>query len=568
MKIRIPKELAGVIYPKALMIELNGFNIDLFLSTLYFKILSGGRPRGRRLNDPTKIDHYIESLAQHPDLEGFDDPEGKRILSRLTHTSLIITGFKGRTKQIKQILALAPYSLLCHKADFPTESSRQRNVDTFIYQALRNKVGSDDGLRDFLKEYLGKGVELNNAPYLGGKYDGTTELDTMTRLSIALIDLFQTSQIGLTKQERNIINPCLGLVDQLASDLYRYLFSYTERMPMEALTYNLKALINFELFIYTLKVIYGINQLVKQPDQLPAAMQDRFTASAPEIYIDFTAQKGSLSQQMAINSVRDHIEAYQLFLRSLLTLRQLDSYAEILKRNTRYKREIELALDGQISGASYLQGLLSLIEHPSLGIRIDALAQLDEEKIREANYGDDDESREQVDQWFETLLGGAENDFDRLITLLVAGQQTATTTSMMKWFVGVGGLHKPFGLLRGDTRSRLSWRYEASNDLLGVLVQLASARMAPQRQGDNPIELPAIRLSDFLHFLEERFGILVDRPPSQFQGADHTAAARDNLRAMLARLRQMGIFTDLSDDFTVQRLHPPYADSFQTNEVA
>jgi len=28
---------------------------------------------------------------------------------------------------------------------------------------------------------------------------------------------------------------------------------------------------------------------------------------------------------------------------------------------------------------------------------------------------------------------------------------------------------------------------------------------------------------------------------------------------MLRRLRQMGIFRDLSDDFTVQRLHPPYA---------
>lgn len=568
MKIRIPKELAGVLYPKALMIELNDFNIDLFLSTLYFKILAGGRPRGRRLNDPTKIDHYINTLAQHPDLEGFDNPDGKRILSRLTHTSLIITGFKGRTKQTKQILALTPYSLLSHKADFPTESSRQRNADTFIYQALRNTMGSDDNLRFFLKKYLGKGIELNNAPDLGGSYDGKTDLDTMTRLSIALIDGFETTKAGLSKLERNNASPCPTLVEQLAKDILSYLFSYTERMPMEALTYNLKALINFELFIYTLKVIYGINQLVKQPDELPAAMQEHFRPSAPQIYLDFTAQKNGLSQQMAIASVRNHIEAYQLFLRSLLTLRQLDSYAEMLKRNARYKRDIELALDGQRSGASYLQGLLSLVEHPSLGIRIDALAQVDEEKIREANYGEDDESREQVDQWFETLLSSAESDFDRLITLLTEGQRIKSMTNLIAWFSGVGGLHKPFGLLRGDSRSRLSWRYEASNDLLGVLVQLVSARMAPQRQGDEPIQLPDIRLSDFLRFLEERFGILIDRPPSQFQGADHVAAARDNLRAMLARLRQMGIFTDLSDDFTVQRLHPPYSNSLQTNEVA
>ena len=42
--------------------------------------------------------------------------------------------------------------------------------------------------------------------------------------------------------------------------------------------------------------------------------------------------------------------------------------------------------------------------------------------------------------------------------------------------------------------------------------------------------------------------------------AEYIAAAHDNLRAMQNRLRQMGIFRDLSDDFTIQRLHPPYAD--------
>jgi hypothetical protein len=66
-------------------------------------------------------------------------------------------------------------------------------------------------------------------------------------------------------------------------------------------------------------------------------------------------------------------------------------------------------------------------------------------------------------------------------------------------------------------------------------------------------------LQAFLSFLEERFGIIIDHPPEPFEGADYSAAARDNLRAMLKRLRQMGIFRDLSDDFTVQRLHPPYS---------
>ncbi len=93
------------------------------------------------------------------------------------------------------------------------------------------------------------------------------------------------------------------------------------------------------------------------------------------------------------------------------------------------------------------------------------------------------------------------------------------------------------------------------------LCNCAAVRLSPPtNQERREQELHPIRLQDFLRFLEERFGILVDRPPSPFEGAEYVAAARENLRAMLRRLRQMGIFRDLSDDFTVQRLHPPYAD--------
>src|SRR6266566_939872 len=87
---------------------------------------------------------------------------------------------------------------------------------------------------------------------------------------------------------------------------------------------------------------------------------------------------------------------------------------------------------------------------------------------------------------------------------------------------------------------------------VGTMVQVAAARLSQQR-------IRPIRLQEFLAFLEEHYGIVIDRPPDMFKGAEYAAAARDNLRAMLDRLRQMGIFRDLSDDFTAQRLHAPYA---------
>jgi hypothetical protein len=109
-------------------------------------------------------------------------------------------------------------------------------------------------------------------------------------------------------------------------------------------------------------------------------------------------------------------------------------------------------------------------------------------------------------------------------------------------------------LLSGTVKSRSSWRYAPSNDLLAVLVQVAAARLSQQG-------IQSIRLQEFLQFLEQRYGVLIDRPPDMFKGAEYIAAAHDNLRAMQNRLRQMGIFRDLSDDFTIQRLHPPYLEN-------
>jgi hypothetical protein len=168
MKLKLPKDLRGVLFQRVLIIELNDFDIDLFLPALFFTILSAGRGRARRANDPKLIDLYISKLAVNPSVEGFADAEGRRVLSRLVRTALIVTGRVGQSKREEQILSTVPYTLLAHKPGFPTEGSRQRNVDAFIYQLLREQLGADDTLRAHVKEVFGKGVRIGNLPALGG----------------------------------------------------------------------------------------------------------------------------------------------------------------------------------------------------------------------------------------------------------------------------------------------------------------------------------------------------------------------------------------------------------------
>ena len=78
MKIKLPKDLRGVVFPRVLMIEMNDFDIDLFLPALFFTILAGGRGRARRANDATAIDRYVDALAEHRLVDGFNDEDGHR----------------------------------------------------------------------------------------------------------------------------------------------------------------------------------------------------------------------------------------------------------------------------------------------------------------------------------------------------------------------------------------------------------------------------------------------------------------------------------------------------------
>ena len=533
MRIKLPKDrtLRGILFARVLPIELNDFDIDLFLPALFFKILAEGRRRAKK-NDPTAIRAYISKLAHHPALEGFDDSEGQRVLDRLVYTALIVTGRVGRARQGEQILSTVPYTLLAHKPGFPTEGSRQRNVDTFIYQSLRTRLGgggdADRVLRSHLKRSFGHGVNIGALPVLGGEYDGATELDTLARLSIAFLDGIASTSAGLAG-EKMMPSACPAFANELADDLLRFMFTYYDKMPSQAFTYNLLALINFEMFNYTLKLVNTINSLVAQPEILAPAMGTDFVPSPPQMYLDFTGARSGLSFDMAAACVRRDMEAYQQFHLSNLRLRLLHNYVEALKANPHRKAELDVRLRPDGPASNYLQGLLLLQRDTIFGPLLEAHAQVDENRIRQENStGDVDGEQEDLD-WLDRVTNTAETDVGRVVALL-AEAQIKKVQSFVQWYRGTGGLTKRHGVLAGTLSNRHSWRYSPSNDLLAVLVQLAATCVSPDCRADGQAaKLAPFRLQEFLSFLEQRFGILVDCPPEPFHGADYSAAPRVDL---------------------------------------
>src|SRR5207245_10677796 len=115
MKIKLPKDIVGVKFPRICTIDMNNFDIDLFLPSLFFTILSQGRGKARQTNDPKAISKFIDSLANHPDHAGFNDAEGRKVLERLVRTTLITTSRVGPSPVVEQITSILHSTLLPNK---------------------------------------------------------------------------------------------------------------------------------------------------------------------------------------------------------------------------------------------------------------------------------------------------------------------------------------------------------------------------------------------------------------------------------------------------------------------
>jgi hypothetical protein len=158
----------------------------------------------------------------------------------------------------------------------------------------------------------------------------------------------------------------------------------------------------------------------------------------------------------------------------------------------------------------------------------------------------------------EFLLATQSRDSDelgKLLDVLEYVNETRATANAVKWYWSVGGLDKPYGVLRGTSNSRRSWRYAPEDELLNALLLAVFVDRSGHRSRD---EMP---LQEVLDALEHRFGLLIDRPPAFLDGAEARKAAAANLDAFKARLTLLGCFDSLSDDFSVQVVRHPLGDA-------
>ncbi|NSW58744.1 MAG: hypothetical protein HPY44_22255 [Armatimonadetes bacterium] len=569
MKIKLPKEprkLKGFAFDMLFTFEMNNFDVEALLPTLFYLIRSGGRQRGK-LTDPTNIDARRDALAQHKSMVGFDSADGLRVLDKWIRTSFVETARRGRSwRKGEQIFYIRPLSFLSYKPGFPAEGRRVRGVPAFVYQILTAEVpgllhpipdaerahGSSStairGLR-FIQDTFAEGLQLDNTVQMGGRYDGHTRLDVETVGLFHYLDGFEPCPPSVVSPIRPPAPALARSARRLAQDVALLITAYRDRVPSRTLAQFLAGLLNFEMFVYTLELQYVTNRLAEEDVVDPYWVLGKDDLPSPvRSYVDMVGDRHHLSARMAQEQVEDHFTGVQHFLRSNLLLRTLHRYINATTPKPDFSGP---------NVAHNLQQIAAWRSDPKALAR----AGMEKDAILEENgmsYPDD------MPHEISQLLASAQDEVDAVLRLLEEAQRSEIVNSMLKWYRSVGGLGRSDGILEGNVRGRRAWRLQMSEGLLEILVQLCCvmpgyADVRPDWNCDlTDVRPRPVSLANFLRFLEERYGIIIDRPPDWMRSVETVAAAKENFEALKRRLRQMGVFEDLSDDFNAQYIEPRY----------
>lgn len=343
MKITLPKELRGYHFSRLIEMELNDFDVERVLPSLFFLVITRGCERGGCKNQATDYDLYLNKLLQHGRLRGFDTPQASRMLDRWVRSAIVQMGGVGLSRKSQQIECAVPYTLLSYTMGFPSEIRRQRGVHAFLYRLLchlplaKTQAEVRAAIHEIFIRCFGRGVHIGPPPDYKGEYDGTEPIDVHALLSICYLEGFTPTPAGRVRIEPTSDFTLPIPARRLAQDMILYLLAYGQRLPALALIRGFLALINFGLFVYSLKLIHAVNRLVRSSPgndgrrPLPEALQaDLDGTSPPEIYSDFIRQWGTVSDELAKACVERDLEAIRQFLEASLLLRTLDRYATSL----------------------------------------------------------------------------------------------------------------------------------------------------------------------------------------------------------------------------------------------
>lgn len=531
MTFSIPKGLTqnSLVTENVINVELNDTDIDRMMTKILERAVKRGRVSGSRV-DTKDYDGYLAKLQRSPHLVGVDGDRGLEVLDGWIRSSVLVQETAGLRRDTVQMGYLRPLTIAAYRSGLPRSQSRNRRADALAYKAMARmiKARGDENesavIQALFLDTFGRGVELGPFPSTNPMYDGS-EVDIDTLLALRFIEQFEGNEAN-SRDQQPLDPPVPLAIDPIGQDLIDFLTFYGPRLPVAEAYTHLSALLSLRLLQLPLVTAHAVRSLLSTGAELPSGVNPCAQ------YFDFVRLRGHPSDELSRMSVQRDLEVMRTFFGDRLLLRSLQEAATVLPT----KPEL-----GE-TAASRLAALAALKDDGMMQMAL----QMQISTIEAAMA--DDEGRGFI---AEVRASEGLTAADQLTAILVEGLRKRGLENQVKWFHSAGGIKKTYGVLKGELRSRGTWRYSLSDEGLVALLCMVFVDGGGQR---TTTRLP---IREVLVRLERRFGILIASPPADLDSADARAGAAANLSAFTQRLKLLGCFEGLSDDFSAQFVTRP-----------
>ena len=371
-------------------------------------------------------------------------------------------------------------------------------------------------------------------------------LDLASR-ALALLGTEQSADAPKSDEPEKIASPsCLGVPKTYADDVAR-LLAYREVMPRSALVDHLRRLTGFHVGLYLLRA-FRIAAVAERRDN-----DERACSSCParvprsfgcpyrlDLLVDFGEDARSSVAKLAEVSwagQEDHLHRY---VRSHLALKKLDEFATYLDESYPDERVAHDSLDE-----------IAAVES---AVREDLLQLYFDKRIRDLLEEAKGETRGRFEDLQRQYRGMGLSSFRTYVGLLAHDSEQRWFRYHRYLLDSLFGKNSAQGLLRQPLGGRRRRRAAMGAALLETLTLIAVVGGDASGFFTRPL-----RVDELIDRLEVRYGLLVSRPPAGLENdVTATRTVASNVDRFKARLRETGLYTDLSDAFLAQLVRPRY----------
>jgi hypothetical protein len=471
------------------------------------------------------VEDFVATIAGKPEwFAGFDDD----ITRRWVETHLLDLVNRGRPGQA--IAGLRPLHGFTYRFRV-ARRSRPYGADEQLYWMIYHAAnGRGVKILDHLKRFFFAGVDpRTDRPSHGLEVDVETQ---------ALINLCEAVKGDITDREARVkdrkVYPPLepAASDLLVDDIGRLLY-HQGVIPRSVMVDHMKILFAFHLARYQLRIM----------KLLPAWVAGERTPPSGGFFLDVAGVPGTTAARLAERSARVWYGRIPDFVQATFTVKKLDDLARHLVKIGKLRRP-----PGDVFGIEQLLGLLG----PAHKTDRARFAESRLPRVLEGASSSDGNLEADIADLLQLGL----DPFTTYIEIITAYRVGFHRRYLTDCLDSLLLKHRPGAMIAQPRRAER--RFILDSRLLEVLLQLALLRP----DGAGALQTASIRLDEFLAVLRDRYGLYIDElPPSdgfdQPSITDH-AALRENRAAFVARLREIGFYSDLSDAYLTQTITPRY----------